>query len=168
MNLLAALLALLLSLVLQAAIGGWFPQAQGYLDVMLAPVAWYAIVGSQRSAMLVGCAAGLLHDAWFQAGVFGVHGFSKTLLGWTLGGLGTRFDLNHVWGRLLGGAFFFLADRLLEVGLLLLLDQTVAPLSPAGLAIGAAASGLLVAGVFAILNRLRGRETIRRPVRRRA
>jgi len=63
--------------------------------------------------------AGLLEDAWFHAGIYGLHGFSKTLAGWALGGLGARFDLNHVWGRSLVGAALFLMDRLVEAGLLL-------------------------------------------------
>ncbi len=166
MRLLAAILALALSLMAQAALGQWIPQAPRYVDVLLCPVAWYAIARSQRSAMLAGCAAGLLQDAWFQAGIFGVHGFSRTLLGWALGGLGARFDLNHVGGRLVSGALLWLADRGLETGLLLLLDQAVAPPAPLDLAVGAAVNGLLVTSVFAIVHRVRGREAARRPMRR--
>ncbi len=169
MTLLFALLALAGSLMLQAALGEWAPQAGRYANVMLWPVAWYSLARSQRSAMIVGCAAGLLEDAWFQAGTFGIHGFSRTLLGWILGGFGARFDLNHFWGQLLGGAFLFSGERLVEMGLLLLLGQSVAPPSWTGLAIGATVNGLLVPVVFAIVQRGMGRERVaRRPVRRRA
>jgi rod shape-determining protein MreD len=163
-----AVLSLAASLALQAALGRLVPQAQRFVDVLLWPVAWYAVARSQRSAMLVGCAAGLLQDAWFQTGVFGIHGFSKTLAGWAVGGLGARFELNHFWGRLLGGGTLFLADRLIEIGLLLLLDLAVAEPVPLDFGVGAGANGLLVAAAFAIVQRVRGRDAVRRPARRRA
>ena len=153
MNFLGAVLVLAASLMLEAALGRWVPQAQRYVDVMTWPIAWTALAGSQRSAMITGCAAGLLQDAWFQAGAFGIHGFSKTLLGFTLGGVGSRFDLNHFWGQCAGGALLLVGDRLLETALLLLLDQGVTPLRPAELALGALVNGLLVTAFFAIVHR---------------
>lgn len=162
MTLIRCALALLLGLFLEAGLGQWAPAARRYVDVMLVPVAWYGIARSQRSAMGVGCVAGLLQDAWFQAGVFGINGFKKTLLGWALGGLGTTFDLNQGVGRLASGALLAVADRLLEVGLRRLLDQTTAPLDPLVLVAQAVVGGLLVAAVFAILDRVRGKEAVRR------
>lgn len=70
-------------------------------------------------------------------------------------------------GRLLGGGLLFLADRLVESGLLLLLDLAVTRPAPLELAIGMAVNGLLVAGVFAIVQRVRGRDAVRSPTRRR-
>ena len=95
MNLLRALAVMAIALGLEAILGRLAPVLHGWVDLMMIPVAWYAISGSQRSAMLVGCAGGLLQDAWFQAGVFGISGFKKTLLGWAVGGLCSRLDLNH-------------------------------------------------------------------------
>lgn len=168
MRLIATLVALALGFALEAALGQWAPQARRFMDVLLVPVAWYSIARSQRSAMLVGCVAGLLQDAWFQAGAFGIHGFNKTLLGWALGGLGARFDLNHLPGQLVGGGLLFLGERLIETGLLLMLDQAIAPLAPMELAIGVVVNGLLVAAVFTILDRVTGRDAVRGAVRRRA
>lgn len=168
MTILTATLALLASLILQAAMGQWVPQAQRYVDAMLWPVVWYSICQSQRSAMFVGCAAGLLQDAWFQAGVFGVHGISKTLLGWILGGFGARFDLNHLGGRLAGGGLFFVADRFVEMGLLLLLGLSVVKPTVSELAIGAAVNAVLVTGVFGLIDRVRGQARRAAPARRRA
>lgn len=167
MTFLIAILALLAALIVQATLGRWFPAAQAYGDVLTLPIAWYAVARSQRSAMFVGCAAGLLEDAWFHTGTFGLHGFSKTLAGWALGGLGARFDLNHAWGRMVMGAALFLVDRLVEAGLLLLLNLSIAPLAPLSLALGAGGNGLLVAVVFAIVQKVRGQEAVRRPGRRR-
>lgn len=167
MTALMALAALAASLTVHAVLGRWIPAAQSYVDPLVWPVAWYAVARSQRSAMLMGCAAGLLQDAWFQAGVFGVHGFSRTLSGWALGGLGARFDLNHFWGQILGGGVLFLADRLIEAGLLLLLDLSLAPLDPVNLLVGAGTNGLLVAAVSAIVSSVRGGEARRGAARRR-
>ena len=167
MTFLLAVLAVGGSLLLQAAVGAWAPGAQRYVDAMLWPVAYYALARSQRSAMIVGCAAGLVQDAWFEAGSFGVHGFAKTLLGWALGGVGSRFDLNHLPGQFFGGAFLFAGDRLVEMGLMLLLDLEVSPIRPAALVAAAAANGALVTAVFALVQRTAGRQATR-PARRRA
>jgi rod shape-determining protein MreD len=164
---LLAVLSLFGCLLLQASLGRWLPEAQRYVDALSLPVAWYAIARSQRSAMFMGCAAGLVEDAWFQAGVYGVHGFAKTLSGWALGGIGSRFDLNHFWGRMLGGALLFVVDRLLEAALLLLLNLSIVPLAWTELALGAVVNGLLVAVVFSIVQKVRGRDAVRRPGRRR-
>lgn len=168
MSFVLALVALAGSLLFQASLGQGLPTAGRYVDAMLFPVVYYALARTQRSAMLVGCASGLLQDAWFQAGAFGVHGFSRTLLGWALGGLGARFDLNHFWGQLLGGATMFVGDRAIEIGLLLLLDQSVAPPTATELLLGAMVNGLLVPAVFTVVQRGMRRERARRPVRRRA
>ncbi len=162
MTLVRAILALALGLAVEIALGRWAPSAGAHVDVMMAAVAWYGIARSQRSAMLVGCAAGLLQDAWFETGVLGLNGFVKTLLGWALGGLGARFDLNQAAGRLAAGAILPIVGRVLSAGILRLLDRAPGPLHPGDLAIRAATGGLLVAVIFAILNRVRGKEAVQR------
>ena len=101
------------------------PEAHTYVDLMLVPVVWYGIARSQRSTMLVGCVAGLLQDAWFQIGVFGLNGFKKTLLGWALSGVGVRFNMNSGPGRVAAGAVLALADSVLDMVLRTLLDQAL-------------------------------------------
>jgi rod shape-determining protein MreD len=151
------LLALLLALLLQAALGRLWPGAHGYADFMMVPVVWCGIAGSQRSAMFVGCAAGLFQDAWFQLGAFGLNGFKKTALGWILGGLGSRFDLNRQGVRMACGALASVADSLMDIVLRRLLDQRQPPPSPAQILIKAVVVGLMVAGVFAIMGAVRRR-----------
>ena len=124
MKLLTVIAVLAVGLALQTGLGRVWPDASRYVDVMMVPVVWYGIAGSQRSGMLVGCAAGLLQDAWFQAGAFGINGFKKTLIGWVLGGLGSRFDLNSTPSRFVFGAVATLSDSLLDLGLRQLLDQS--------------------------------------------
>ena len=161
MSFLRVLLALAIALAVQAGLGLLWPESYRFVDVMIVPVVWFGINGSQRTAMLVGCAAGLLQDAWFHLGVFGLNGFKKTLLGWTLGGLGSRFDVNRQGGRMLFGVLASLADSLLDFGLRQLLDQQETAIRPTDILIKAVVTGLLVAIVFALTERVRGRRSTR-------
>ena len=150
MRLALAVAVLALCLAARAVAGRVIPEAGGYVDIMLVPVVWYAIAVSQRSGMLVGCAAGLLEDAWFQTGAFGASGFKKTIVGWALGGLGSRFDLNQKPGRFLFGATGSLADSLIDVGLRQLLDQSAATPRPLQIGIKALGTGVLVMLAFGL------------------
>lgn len=152
----AALLGACLGL--QVVLGRLLPESQRYVDFMALPVIWHAIACSQRSAMLTGCAAGLLQDAWFQIGTLGMNGFIKTFLGWAVGALGTRFDLNGPAIRVIVGALFAIAQSALEVGIRRLLVQVPPPPRPIDWVIRAAITGLAIAVLFPILDRVGGGE----------
>ena len=122
MILLRAAFAIVLTLMAQLLTAKFAPMLSRVVDWTLLPVVWWGIAGSQRSAMFVGCASGLLHDAWFRVAVFGIGGFKRTLLGWVLGGLGSRFDFNHGVGRFGVGFSVTLIDGLLDLGLRRMLD----------------------------------------------
>jgi rod shape-determining protein MreD len=156
-----SLAALAVALGIEALIGRVYPAALGYVDVMLVLVAYIAIRGSQRSAMLAGCAGGLLHDAWFQIGVFGMSGFKKTLLAWVVGGLATRLDLNHAPGRLTVGVLLSVTDQFLEIGLYRLMDLATSPLEPVKILSRAAITGVLVVVVFGLVDRRSRRGSMR-------
>jgi len=146
----------------QAGLGRLFPDVHRYVDGMMVPVIWYGIAGSQRSAMWVGCAAGLLQDGWLASGTVGLNGFKKTLIGFTLGGLGSRFDLNNQAGRLAGGALASLVDSLMDPLLRRLLDQRLEFPGPQEIVIKALATGLLVVISFGVIDRFRRRRRLRR------
>jgi len=150
MKLVTVVVVLALCLAAQAVLGRLMPHASTYFDVMLVPVVWYAVSGSQRSGMLVGCAAGLLEDAWFETGAFGISGFKKTIVGWALGGLGSRFDLNRQPGRFVFGVTGSLGDSLLDLGLRRLLDQAAVQPRPTAIALKALATGVLVVLAFGV------------------
>ena len=124
--------------------------------------------GLVAGCLLVGCVGGLLQDAWFQGGLFGVNGFCKTLLGWILGGLGARFDLNVLWGRAVAGATLPVAGPLLELGVRRLFNQVVLAPSPWELLVRAVVGGLLVPASFVIVEKVLGRDREPRTARRRA
>lgn len=150
---LRAALALALCLAAEVALGKLLPGARRYFDLMFLPIAWYGLKGAPRSAMFAGAAGGLLQDGWFEPSLFGVSGFNKTLLGYVLGVLGTRFDLNRGWARLTAGFLLPSADALLEVGLRRLFDQRVLPVGPLDLLLEGIATGLLCWSALAILDR---------------
>jgi rod shape-determining protein MreD len=142
-----AIASLLAAVAVQAGVGGVWPAAHRYVDALLVPVVWCGVAGSQRSAMIAGCTAGLLQDAWFQVGLFGINGLKKTLVGWVLGTVATLLDMNHLVGRLLAGALAAIGDSLLDLLIRRFLDQvTPVPTVPELLA-KAAICGLLVAGL---------------------
>ena len=149
------LLAVAAAVFFQAALGKLSGEFDRYVDLTLLPVLWYGIRGTQRSAMLVGCTVGLIHDAWFRIGVFGITGFKRTLLGWALGGVGHRFDLNHFVGRFAVGFALALADGILDAGLRRMLDLA----HGAGwveMLTRAACTGVVAVFVFGLIDRFRG------------
>jgi len=152
-TLLRAVLGLLAALGLQVALGRIWPEAHRYVDLLLVPVALYGASGTQRSAMFVGCASGLLFDTWLQVGAFGISGFKRTVLGWALGSLASRVDLGHGGGRFLAGAALALSDKLLDPGLLRLLDQPPRSQGLVAILLQALTTGLLTAAVGSMVDR---------------
>jgi rod shape-determining protein MreD len=158
-SLLRGVLVLIALTGLQAALGRFWPAAPRYVDLLSLPVVWYAVAAGQRAGMLVGCAAGLLQDAWFQVGAFGLTGFKKTLLGWALGGFAARFEVGRDGSRFLAGALFALADAALDLAIRPLLDLRSTTPAFGDVLVRAAATGLLAVWSFRLAGRFRGRRT---------
>jgi len=163
-----ALLGIGLSLAFQLALGRVAPAATRYVDLLMLPLATYALRTSQRSSMTVGCVSGLLQDYWMEPRLLGINGLVKTVLGWALGGVGSRFDLNNFWGRCAAGASVNLLDEGLQSALRRLFGETIAPVHPPTLLIRAVAGGLLTAGILAIVSRIGSSRSAARPSRRKA
>jgi len=151
-----------LALAFDLVLGRFAPSLTPYVAVMTLPLAAYALRTSQRSAMVVGCVSGLLEDFWLEPRLFGLNGLVKTFLGWALGGIGARFDLNTFWGRFAAGASVHLVDEGLQAALRRLFGDAIAPMGPATLGIRTVAGGLLTAGVLSIVGKW---GTSRRPPR---
>lgn len=163
-----ALIGIGLSLAFELALGRVAPGATRYVDLMMLPLATYALRTSQRSSMAVGCVSGLLQDYWMEPRLLGINGLVKTLLGWALGGVGARFDLNNFWGRFAAGASVNLLDEGLQAALRRLFGEAIAPVDPLTLSIRAVAGGLLTAGVLAIVSKVGSSRSAARPTRRKA
>jgi hypothetical protein len=128
-----AILGIGLSLAGELGLGRFAPGATQYVSLMTLPLAAYALRTSQRSSMVVGCVSGLLEDYWIEPRLFGLNGVAKTIMGWALGGIGARFDLNNPWGRFASGASVHLVDVGLQTGLRRLFGEAVAPVGIATL-----------------------------------
>jgi rod shape-determining protein MreD len=156
MTVVGAILFVAACLGLQVLVTTLLPGAGGYVDFMIVPVAWFGIRRSQKEAMLTGCLAGLSYDAWFRVAVFGISGFEKTFLGWFLGALATRFDLNSTVSRFVTGFLFSVAQNLLTIGLFRLMDQVTVPPGLMHWLVEGSVSGLLVLIGFTLVNRIVG------------
>ncbi len=161
MSVLRALAMLGAALALQVGLSRLWPECHRYVNLLIVPVVWYGACGSQHAALWMGCLAGLLHDAWFEFPI-GVYGFKWTLIGWGLGVVSLRLDLNHRGGLLLAGALAWLADSLLDPGLRQLVDLDPVVRTPRDLLIHASVTGLLATFAGIIVERVRGRTTVRR------
>jgi len=148
-----AIVGIGLSLAFELGLGRFAPAATHYVSIMTLPMVAYALRTSQRSSMAVGCASGLLQDYWLEPRLFGLNGLVQTVLGWALGGIGARFDLNNFWGRCAAGASVHLVDEGLQVLLRKLFGEAVTPVGAGTLAIRAVAGGLLTAGVLFIVGK---------------
>jgi len=161
LKLLRVVLVLAGALVVQAGLSRLWPECQRYVGILILPVVWYGAAASPRAAMLVGSAAGLLHDTWFEFPI-GVYGFKWTLIGWGLGALSSRIDLNHQGGLALAGVLAWLADSLLDPALRRLVDLEPIVRSPQEILVHAVTTGLLAALAGSIVERMRGRDSYRR------
>ena len=157
-----------LALIGELALGKFFPGSTRFVDLLLLPLAAYALRTSQRSSMLVGCASGLIQDFWTEPRLFGLNGLVKTILGWALGAFGARFDLNNFAGRFASGASVHLVGVMLETAFRRLFGEPLAPIAPWALLVRAACGGLLTAGVLAIVGRVGSPRGAPRGPRRRA
>jgi len=150
---LRALLGLAAALGIQVALARIWPDTGRFVSLLLVLVVTYGVSGSQRSAMFMGCLAGLLNDSWLQAGVFGISGFKWTLLGWALAAVNMRLDLGHTPGRFGAGVAVVLGDSLLNGVLARLLDQSTRSRGLGILLLQALLTGLLAALVGSIVDR---------------
>jgi len=148
-----ALFGIGLALAFELGLGRFAPAATHYVSIMTLPLVAYALRTSQRSSMVVGCASGLLQDYWLEPRLFGLNGLVNTVLGWALGGIGARFDLNNFWGRFAAGASIHVLDEGLQILLRKLFGEAAAPIGAASLAFRALAGGLLTAGVLFIVGK---------------
>jgi rod shape-determining protein MreD len=156
-----------LALAFELVLGRFLPGATRYIAVMTIPLVVYALRTSQRSSMVVGCASGLLEDYWIEPRLFGLNGLVKTILGWAMGGVGARFDLNNFWGRFASGASVHLVDEGLQTALRRLFGEIVAPVGIVTLGIRAIAGGLLTAAVLFIVSKFgASRRAIRQKARK--
>jgi rod shape-determining protein MreD len=88
------LVALTLAAGAQVLLAAAAPGAAGVLDFFLLLTVYYAVTTNQMTGMLVGTGAGLIQDA-LLANLVGPSAFAKALIGFLVGRLGMRFELQQ-------------------------------------------------------------------------
>jgi rod shape-determining protein MreD len=116
-KLIGACIGIAAAFALQVALSLWFPWLGGRLDLLLLPVVYYAVGGSQELAMVSGAAAGLLQDQWFGGLPYGRNAFRKILIGYLVGAVGRRFALEATWTYGIAVVAASLADHAIGVAL---------------------------------------------------
>lgn len=96
-------LALLLAVALQATAVWLFPDAPGFLDLLLVVAVFQALDTGALGGLVGGLVAGLAHDA-LAGGLYGLHGFAKTLVGYLTGFAAQRFMVHQPLPALLAFA----------------------------------------------------------------
>ena len=84
-----------------------FFEFMSYLDLPLLVTVYFSLMKrSQVAGTFVGAAIGLAQDS-LSKNPLGMYGIVKTLVGYFAASVGLRFDVDHVFIRLLLGFFFF-------------------------------------------------------------
>jgi rod shape-determining protein MreD len=86
----AVVAGVLIALALQTAVAPFVFVRGGAIDLVLVVVIWTALQFGPAAGLLTGMAAGLAQDA-LSGGIIGVGGFSKTLVGFIAGVVGSQF-----------------------------------------------------------------------------
>lgn len=147
--------AALLAVILIHTAGVWLiPEFARVLDLFLVLTVIYALGGDTFTALLVGLVAGLTHDV-LTGGLFALHGFADTLVGYGLARLAQRLVIDRVSGAFLVASVAAVLQQLLLAGLVLvLLPQPELP-EPMWVAIRAGGTGLAAAAVLLASRNLR-------------
>ena len=119
-------LAIIAALALQTS--PFFGRNGAGIDLVLVVVVWAALQFGPAAGLLTGAAAGLAQDV-LSAGIIGVGGFSKTLIGYLVAVTSVRFSLENPLARLAIVAVASAANTVLFVGLHLMLEQPLADVS---------------------------------------
>ena len=140
-----ALVAVAACLMVQQGLARLWPESVRWIDLLLLPPVAYALMAAPRTAMIVGCLAGLLQDVWFGSSLFGSNGFRKTLVAFLIGVIGARLDLNSNHGRFAAGFAAAMVDAALGLGLRELLGLVPVPAEPLAWTVRAILAGVGVA-----------------------
>jgi len=129
-----------------AQLWGDFPRA---VDLFLIAVVLHALEGSTLSAMFAGLVAGLLTDA-LTGGLYGLHGFADTILGYGSAFLAQRLVMRRLLSLLLLFSLAAAAQQAILLGLSLLLVSSPGLPDLTWTLIRVAATGALGTMLYAI------------------
>jgi rod shape-determining protein MreD len=141
------------------------PAFQRSVDLVLLVVVYYGSSGVRVGSMVAGAAGGVLEDLWSD-NLMGLHGLTKTLIGYLLGGLGSRFDLTSPSARLMAVFLATVVEKLVEPLVVMGLGLRAVPPNLVEL-IWRVIGNLLVGALFFFSLAGKGKIEKPKPVRRR-
>ena len=147
MNAAWVILAIALALVLQTqtTLGRFMIRGAVAVDLVLVVVVYVALTSGPVTGLLSGTAAGLVQDA-LSSGVVGIGGLAKTIVGFLAGIVGNQFIVTQPLPRFVVFFCATLLDRVVFIGLYVLLDLRsfgTSYASVAGQAVGNAVVGVV-------------------------
>jgi len=154
------LVAIVAAVLLQTALSRVFPNGSLMFDPFLLVVVYCGLTYGETHGMLAGAVAGWVQDVQFGGQVAGLSGLTKLILGFGVGLAGTRFLLVGAAPQILVLSATTIADALLMHSLASVFSIQTHDLSAAGLAIRAVVNALVGAGVFSMIDRRVGRESL--------
>ncbi|MCL4845435.1 MAG: rod shape-determining protein MreD [Acidobacteria bacterium] len=157
--------ALVVALAFQTTLAHLLSGTRVSVDLVLVLVVYTSLLLGPTAGLLIGSAAGLAQDA-LSGGVIGVGGFAKSLLGFVVGVLGTRFIVANALPRFVVFFVGSLAHGVVFFGLYWLIDPPGIGWPYTEALLQAAMNGVI--GVSAFVLAERGPEMISRRRARRA
>jgi rod shape-determining protein MreD len=141
--------ALGLAVVAQSAIGALAWRDQPVVDLVLVAVVFVALAGGPVAGILAGTCAGLVQDA-LSSGILGIGGLAKTLVGFTVGRLGSQFIVTAALPRVLAFAAATAAHAVIFMGVYWVLGLRSFPNPVPSVAVQALGNGLVGAVGFRV------------------
>ncbi len=139
-----------------------FPDFPRVMDVFLVVVALQALSGNSLAGLLVGLAAGLIHDT-LTGGLYGLYGFADTIVGYGVARLAQRLVIQRATGVFGVVGLASVLQQAVLVGLTYLLLPDPALPRPLWAGTKAVACGLAGMVIYAAIGSLtRNYETRRR------
>lgn len=138
-------IALALVLQTQTTLGRFMSRGTLAVDLVLVVVVYVALTSGPVTGLLSGTAAGLVQDA-LSSGVVGIGGLAKTIVGFLAGIVGSQFIVTQPLPRFVVFVGATLLDRVVFIGLYMLLDLrsfSVSFTAIAGRAVGNAVVGIV-------------------------
>ena len=139
-------IALALVLQTQTTLGRFMIQGTVAVDLVLVVVVYVALTSGPVTGLLSGTAAGLVQDA-LSSGVVGIGGLAKTIVGFLAGIVGSQFIVTQPLPRFVVFFGATLLERIVFIGLYLLLD--LRPFGTSYTAVAGQAVGNALVGIVA-------------------
>ena len=141
-------------MVATIVLGRVLPQVAGGLDFFLMVVVYYAITRSRIQGIWMGAAAGLVQDV-LGSQVLGFYAFVKTGVAYLVGGMGSKFILNHPFPRFLSLLLATILDAAL-VALLTVMAGLYVPFRPGQVGRAALLNSVVGLILFRVVSGRRG------------